>query len=125
MENQIAVVYTKWHNRWRYYKQGDDALYPLWFCLALRPLTKMLNSQKKGFILPQLERQISQLWYMDDLKIYAKTKKHLQGLLMCVRKFISDIQMKFRLDKCQISGMEKGKWVEHQGYDQYVQIREL
>lgn len=95
--------------------QGD-ALSPLWFCMALRPLTSFLNSQKKGYSIDR-EIQISHLWYMDDLKLYSSKKEHLQKLLECVGKFSSDVGMKFGLDKCKISCMEKGKWTYHEGYE--------
>ena len=96
--------------------QGD-ALSPLWFCLALRPLTTMLNNQKKGYNLPQALKPISHLWYMDDLKLYAESKKHLHDLLTCVARFSTDIQMKFGLDKCKMSGMENGKWARHDNFE--------
>lgn len=96
--------------------QGDT-LSPLWFCLALRPLTSLLNRQKKGYILPQTETQLCHLWYMDDLKLYARNRKYLHDLLSCVTRFSSDIQMKFGLDKCKISCIENGKWTEHTGFE--------
>lgn len=96
--------------------QGDS-LSPLWFCLALRPLTSMLNNLHKGYSLHEGNTNISHLLYMDDLKLYAKTKAHLQDLLKCTEKFSDDIQMKFGLDKCKTSAMVKGKWVQHEGYE--------
>lgn len=97
--------------------QGD-ALSPIWFCLALRPLTTILNAQNKGYTLKiQNPYVISHLWYMDDLKLYADSKEHLENLLGCVEKFSRDIGMKFGLDKCKISSMKKGKWVQHEGYE--------
>lgn len=96
--------------------QGDS-LSPLWFCLALRPLTTLLNSLKKGYSLPHSKVQISHLWYMDDLKLFARQKNHLQDLLKAVGRFSSDIQMEFGLNKCKISAMEKGKWERHEGYE--------
>lgn len=96
--------------------QGD-AFSPLWFCLAVKPLTSMLNRQEKGFKLEQPGAQVSHLFYMDDLKLYAENKNHLHSLLDCVGKFSSDVHMKFGLDKCRISCMSKGEWVEHPGYE--------
>ncbi|CAH2016975.1 unnamed protein product [Acanthoscelides obtectus] len=53
--------------------QGDS-LSPLWFCLALRPLTSLLNSQEKGVKIAEDGTQLSHLWYMDDLKLFAEKK---------------------------------------------------
>lgn len=95
--------------------QGD-ALSPLWFCMAIRPLTSMLNKQNKGYQLETPGIRLSHLWYMDDLKLYAGKKEHLQLQLDCVKKFSNDIKMTFGLDKCRTSFMEKGKWTKHEGY---------
>ena len=38
--------------------------------------------------------------YVDDLKLYAKNDKELEGLLSRVKQFSDDIGMKFGLDKC-------------------------
>ena len=37
---------------------------------------------------------------MDDLKLFAKDKNNLEGLLQVVKKFSEDIGMSFGLDKC-------------------------
>lgn len=54
---------------------------------------------------------------MDDLKLYAKSPKHLDTLLSCVGRISTDIPMKFGLGKSRTNGMEKGAWVYHQGYE--------
>ena len=100
--------------------QGDS-LSPLWFCLALRPLTRMLTNQQKGFVFPHSKREISHLWYMDDLKLYSRKKEDLNTLLDVVGQFSTDISMNFGLGKCKISAMEKGKWIQHEGYDTETQ----
>lgn len=96
--------------------QGDS-LSPIWFCLALQPLTTILNNQKKGYELKSNGTQLSHLWYMDDLKLFAKKKEDLHRLLDCVSKFSADIQMAFGLEKCKMAGMVKGKWKEDEGYE--------
>lgn len=96
--------------------QGD-ALSPLWFCLALRPLTTFLNRQGRGYTIPPTKTELSHLWYMDDLKLYASTNQHLQHLLKCVERFSMDIEMAFGMDKCRISSMRGGKWERHEGYE--------
>lgn len=94
--------------------QGD-ALSPLWFCLALKPLTTLLTARGKGYCVGEPAVQISHLWYMDDLKLYASRKNHLHELIDCVGRFSRDIGMSFGLDKCKINCMVKGEWGEHEG----------
>lgn len=96
--------------------QGD-ALSPLWFCMALKPLTTMLNKMGKGVNIGNSREKLSHLWYMDDLKLFATTKQHLKNLLECVGKFSNDIHMKFGLDKCRVNSIDKGKWEEHEGHN--------
>lgn len=64
--------------------QGD-ALSPLWFCLALNPLSTCLNTSGIGYSLDNrhdrqtdnTERKLSHFLYMDDIKIYASTQNDL------------------------------------------------
>ena len=96
--------------------QGDS-LSPLLFCLAIDPLSKILNehnSNKKGYNLSQERRKsedkyINHLLFMDDLKLYASSEKELQELLQIVEDFSNDINMKFGTDKCATCIIKKGK----------------
>lgn len=87
--------------------QGDS-LSPLWFCLALNPLSKQLNRTKIGYTLNN-DQKISHQLYMDDLKLYAPSQDRLKELIMIVERFSKDICMKFGLDKCKIINIDKGK----------------
>ena len=40
---------------------------------------------------------INHIFYMDDLKLFAKNDQQLQGLLNIVKQFSDDIQMEFGL----------------------------
>ena len=61
--------------------QGDS-LSPLLFCLAHIPLSQLLNDTGYGYRIEN--RKINHLFYMDDLKIYAKDDTELQKLLHTV-----------------------------------------
>lgn len=52
--------------------------------------------------------------YMDDIKIYAGTLTHLQGLLKITEKITKDIGMEFGTSKCKLLHIEKGKWKREQ-----------
>ena len=82
-------------------------LSPLLFCLLLIPLTNELNNTKYGYEI--YEKAINHLFYMDDLKLYAKNDKELEGLLSTVKQFSDDIGMEFGLDKCTKASFVKGK----------------
>jgi hypothetical protein len=80
--------------------QGDS-LSPMWFCLALNPMSRMLNRCKIGYkIIVEQERRLNHMLYMDDLKLYAETRQKLKSLITTVNIFSKDINMSFGLDEC-------------------------
>ncbi|KAI5720807.1 hypothetical protein M8J77_011910 [Diaphorina citri] len=91
--------------------QGDS-LSPLWFCLALNPLSKLLRRTGMGYKLNTNEGSqiVSHQLYMDDLKLYAPSYETLNQLITCVDQFSVDIKMKFGLDKCRVINLNKGKY---------------
>ena len=81
--------------------QGDS-LSPLLFCIALAPLSSLINDSGYGF-------KISHLFYMDDLKTFAKNDEDQQSILTIVQGFSDDINMEFGLDKCAKATFKRGK----------------
>ena len=75
--------------------QGDSS--PPIFCSALAPLSTILNGSGYGYKIQK--RFISHLFYMDDLKLFAKDDNNLEKMLPLVKKFSDDIGMTFGLDK--------------------------
>ena len=49
--------------------------------------------------------------HLDNLKLYLKNDKELEGLFFAVKQFIADIRMEFRLDKCAKATFRKGKLI--------------
>ncbi|XP_026730686.1 uncharacterized protein LOC113495889 [Trichoplusia ni] len=90
--------------------QGD-ALSPLWFCLALNPLSHMLNSYATGFdiITPSKKVNLTHLMYMDDIKLYSSTPQSLHRLADITQAFSNDIHMKFGIDKCKTLSVKAGQ----------------
>ena len=79
-------------------KQGifqGDSLSPLLFCLALVPLTSELNTSGYGYKMNRNSLPISNLLYMDDLKLYASNDDQQQGEIQIVKQFSDDIKMNF------------------------------
>ena len=117
--------------------QGDS-LSPLLFCISLIPLSIELNNAGYGYQI--MGKSINHLFYMDDLKLFARNDSELTGLLDTVKHFSDDIGMQFGLDKCAKATFTKGKIVkaeniildvsttikelEHEGMYKYLGIQE-
>ena len=84
-----------------------DSLSRLLFCISLIPLSLELNSLGYGYKIKT--EQITHLFYMDDLKLYAKNDNELEGLLRIVKGFTGDIGMKFGLSNCAKATFKRGK----------------
>jgi len=75
---------------------------PLQFCLALNPLSYLLDNLK-GYAATNLIHLI----YMDNIKLFPQNDDYLWTLLATVRQFSDDIGMQFGLQKC--AAKKKGK----------------
>ncbi|XP_055527590.1 uncharacterized protein LOC129720177 [Wyeomyia smithii] len=93
--------------------QGDT-FSPLWFCLAMNPLSRALNRCSYGYQLKSgtTSTTVTHTFYMDDLKLFAETKEKLQLLLQLVSTFSNDICMEFGIDKCRLVNLHRGKVVD-------------
>lgn len=89
--------------------QGDG-LSPLWFCMSLTPLSRMLRTSGYGYLIKRNpEIRISHQFYMDDLKIYASNKDQLQSEFELVKSFSDAVCMEFGLDKCAVVHARRGQ----------------
>jgi hypothetical protein len=96
-----------------YKKTLIDSLSPLWFCLAINPLTNLLNSTGYGFNIRHNNTTLSKLnhlLYMDDIKLYASKKNHILSLLTITENFSNDISMSFGIDKCKTQSICRGHY---------------
>ena len=96
--------------------QGDS-LSPLLFVMAMIPLTFLLRRETFGFKFKGHDTVINHLFFMADLKLYAKTERELNELMHFVHRFSSDIGMEFGFDKCAVIVLNAGGKVESQGID--------
>ena len=73
------------------------------FYLALNPLSRTLNKTSYGYSIgrDQGGYQLSNLLYMDDLKLYPSSETKLQSVLDITLQFSNEIGMEFELDKCR------------------------
>ncbi|XP_044760187.1 uncharacterized protein LOC123317648 [Coccinella septempunctata] len=89
--------------------QGDT-LSPIWFCMALNPLSMILNNTAFGYVIDKQRRtRINHQLYMDDLKLYAATADQLKRLLEIVSTFSDSIGMKMGIEKCATLEVKRGK----------------
>uniref|UniRef100_H3ASI5 Reverse transcriptase domain-containing protein n=1 Tax=Latimeria chalumnae TaxID=7897 RepID=H3ASI5_LATCH len=92
--------------------QGDS-LSPV-VCLALNPLNKMLRNSGYGYSLGRRPTVlVSHLFYMDDLKLYAKNSEQPQSMLELVSSFSNSIAMELGVDKCAVLCTKRGKLERH------------
>ena len=63
------------------------------FCIALAPLSNLLNSSSYGYKIQ--EGKLNHLFCMEDLKTYAMDDNEQKGLLTTVKTFSDDIKMEF------------------------------
>ena len=82
------------------------------FVLALIPLSFILRKAKATYEFSESKERIDHLLFMDDLKLYSRSKKGLDSLVQTVRIFSEDLGMEFGIEKCVILVMEKEKIVK-------------
>ena len=90
--------------------QGD-CLSLMLFILSVNPLSFMLSSLRSYNIgKPNISKvNISHLFFVDDLKTFAKNKNAATLHLDLITRFTNYISMKFGLDKCAYIYIERGK----------------
>ena len=72
---------------------------PLLFCMALNPLSALLDKSTYGYRFKS-GTTINHPLYMDDIKLYAMNEQDIDSLIHRTRVFSSDIGMTFGLAKC-------------------------
>jgi len=90
--------------------QGDS-LSPLLFVMALMPLSTILNSTNKGFVVDKDRLVLNHLLYLDDLKLFARSRSELESLVKTVKLFSDAIHMRFGIEKCATASISRGKLV--------------
>ena len=88
--------------------QGDSPS-PLLFCIALIPLTNVLNRADCECQVHGTERKISHLMYMDDLKLLGRNENDLKNEIKIAHTISKDLNMNFGLEKCARICLERGR----------------
>ena len=87
--------------------QGDS-LSTLIFVICMTPLTQILRKVKSGCTLKN-GKNLNHLLFMDDLKIFAKDEREVDGLVSTVQILSNDIGMAFGIKKCDVLALKRGK----------------
>ena len=85
-----------------------DSLSPSLFCIALIPLTNELNRADCGYQVHGTERKISQLLYMDDLKLLGRNENELKNEIKIVQTIGKFMNINFGLEKCARICLKRG-----------------
>ena len=107
----------------KYYKgilQGDmlslilfiQIVNPLSFILHKEEGYKLGKEKKRGEHRQETEKartNLSHLFFVDDIKLYARTLEMMRTLLEIVTQFSHDIRMKLGEDKCAYQCIKQGK----------------
>ena len=91
--------------------QGDS-LSPLLFVLSMVPLSLILKKVNACYKWVKKDYKLNHLFFMDDLKLYAKSEEQTNTLVRTVHVFSTDIGMEFGIKKCGILTMKRGKIVK-------------
>ena len=70
-----------------------DFFFPIFFCVTMIPFSKLLNNTGYGYKI--YDNTINHLFYIGNLKLFAKNDQQLQGLLNIAKQFSDDIRMEF------------------------------
>ena len=93
--------------------QGDS-LSPLLFCVCIIPVTLMLRKMKLGHTFEParkrtLQKMITNLLFMDDMKIYAVQISNLRKMLDKAADMFQTIGLDLGEEKCEIQQFKHGR----------------
>ena len=94
--------------------QGDSLL-PLLFVLGMVPLSLILKKANPFYKRGKKRYKLNHLLFMDDLKLYVKSKEQTNTLVRTVYVFSTNIGMGFGIKKCGILTIKRGKIVKSEG----------
>ena len=94
--------------------QGDSPS-TLLFVLSMVPLSLIRKKVNACYKWGKKEHKLNRLLFMDDLKLFAKSKEQTNTPVRTVHVFSTDIGMEFGIKKCAILTMKRGEIVKSEG----------
>ena len=95
--------------------QGNS-MSQLLFVLCIIPLTQILKKVKSGYSLKNGEKLNHRL-FMDDLKIFAKSEREVNGLISTEQILNNDIGMEFGTKRYGVLVLKSRKVVSSEGVE--------
>ena len=92
-----------------------DSLSPMLFLLCMVPLTWLLRRAKAGYESANKGFKLNHLLFMDNLRLFAKTKNQIDSLVQTVHMFSENIGMQFGIRKCGVLITEKRQVIRTDG----------
>ena len=89
---------------------------PLLFVICIMLLTQILRNLKSAYTLKNGEK-LNHFSFMNDLKIFAKNKREINGLVSTVKILSSDIEMKFGIKRFGVLVLKREKVVSSEGVE--------
>jgi len=87
---------------------GGDAISPLLFCIALAPLSFLLDHEKLVYKFKNGD-VINHLIYIDGIKLFARSEYRLDILVSITHSFSVSIDIKFGFQKCASAVLYHGQ----------------
>ena len=78
------------------------------------PLTLILRKCEAGYLYAN-NTKLNHLFFMDDLKLYARNENQLDSFIQTVRIVSKDIGMKFGIEKCAVLVLKRGRLAQSEG----------
>ena len=91
--------------------QGD-ALCPRRFTLCLNPIAWKLKASEGYRLSKPISAKITDLLYIDDLKIYAASEAKLEWIMKGVRNAMEDVGLQWSERKCAVVHVRRGRLQE-------------
>ncbi|XP_068207424.1 uncharacterized protein [Palaemon carinicauda] len=94
--------------------QGDS-LSPLFFVVAMIPMTKVLQKMDAGYQLKKRGNRINHLMFMDDIKLYGQSIKEIDTLVQTVWIESGDTRENFGIKRFALVNIQKAKVTRTEG----------
>ena len=108
LRGTTTSIKTEFINYLRGILQGNT-LSLILFVLSVNPLSFLLKKHNGYKIGNTKQHNVSHLFFVDDLKLYARNIQKMVKILETFTMFSQDIGMTFDLSKCAYQSIERGK----------------
>ena len=101
------------------YQRGlfqGDSMSPLLYCLCIAPLSHALETESVGYNC-KFCSPVTHTLFMDDLKVYSRSRRDLDQALGVVKRVSGAVGMKMGLRKCAVAEFHGSKTISAEGFE--------